>query len=839
MSLSAGTRLGPYEILAPLGAGGMGEVYRARDTRLGREVAVKVLPEEFARDPERLRRFEGEARAASALSDPHIVTVFDVGTESGLHYFACELVDGSDLRRTVDGGALPIRKALDLAEQIASGLAAAHEKGIVHRDLKPENILLTRSGLAKIADFGLAKLTESSGPGISQLPTSDGRQTSAGVVMGTVGYMSPEQASGRVVDFRSDQFAFGSILYELLAGRSPFRRTTAAETMTAILREEPEPLSQAAPKTPAPVVWVVERCLSKEPGERYAATRDLAHDLGRFRAASLGTGPISASAGTMPARSRGTLPFKITAGVAVLATAAALFFALRPAPPPPFYQQLTFRRGDVVRAKFAPDGQTILYSASWDGKDSKVYLTRTNDRDSTPLALPPAMLFSISPSGKVAIGIGPDADTLAETSLAAGAPRLIAEKVTFADYQPGTERLAISRGGKIEFPVGRVLYDAGPGARVDEIHFLPGGDRIAFREDRAGSASACVVDLAGHKRVLSGGWSDLIGMAWNPVRNEIWFTAREGPKSGVLALHAVSLSGRQRLVASAPGILVVKDIAPDGRVLLARWDARISAIFQSSGSGPPRDLSWYGFSMPKALSPDGKIMLLDEDDVVYIRPTDGISPAIRLGEGIAQDLSPDGKWALALPVISPDHVLLLPTGPGEPKSLDTGGIMCQYALFLPDGKRLVVSGRQKGERLRLYVLPISGGAPIAVSPEGGGLASRIPPDGRHVAAWMPPHVLNLFPVDGTGAARSIPGIDEDENPMGWDSTGRFLFLVKGTKIVRFDVVSGRKGPWMQLVDTAEGGAVVSDSVQLTPDGRFCAYARFHSASELYLVTGLR
>ncbi|MGH9441288.1 MAG: serine/threonine-protein kinase, partial [Thermoanaerobaculia bacterium] len=205
-------------MISPLGAGGMGEVYRARDTRLGREVAVKVLPEEFARDPERLRRFEGEARAASALSDPHIVTIFDVGAEGRLHYFAGELVEGSDLRRLLDGGAVPIRKALDLAEQIASGLSAAHEKGIVHRDLKPENVLLSKSGLAKIADFGLAKLTETGGSGISQLPTSDGRQTSAGVVMGTVGYMSPEQASGRSVDFRSDQFAFGSILYELLTG---------------------------------------------------------------------------------------------------------------------------------------------------------------------------------------------------------------------------------------------------------------------------------------------------------------------------------------------------------------------------------------------------------------------------------------------------------------------------------------------------------------------------------------------------------------------------------------------------------------------------------------------
>jgi hypothetical protein len=839
MTLSAGSRLGPYEILSPLGAGGMGEVYRARDIRLGREVAIKVLPEAFASDPERLRRFEGEARAASALSDPHIVTVFDVGAERGINWFASELVEGTDLRALLGGDPIPIRRTIDLAEQMASGLAAAHERGIVHRDLKPENVLIAKSGLAKIADFGLAKVATSHSGSLSELPTSDGHSTAAGVVMGTIAYMSPEQARGADLDFRSDQFAFGAILCEMLTGKTTFHRGNAAETMAAILREDPAPLP---PSVPAPLRWIAERCLTRDREGRYGATSDLRRDLRNLRehwSEAVSTGTVAAaSEPRKTAAARRSLLFPAALVAAAFATAAALFLALRSAPPPPIYQQLTFRRGDVVRARFAPDGQTILYSASWDGKDAKIFLTRTNDRDSTPLALPDAAVHAISPSGKMAIGIGVGGNTLAETSLAAGAPRPLAEKVDYADYQPGTEKLAISRDGRIEFPVGKVLYDPGPGARAMNVCFSPKGDRIAFREDRAGSSSVCLVDLSGHKKVLTSGWSDLIGMAWNPVRNEIWFTAREGPKAGVLVLHAVSLSGRQRLVASAPGILVVKDIAPDGRVLLARWDVRISAIFQSSG-GPPRDLSWYGFSTPKALSPDGKTMLLDEDDVVYVRPTDGVSPAVRLGEGIAQDLSPDGRWALALPVSSPDHVLLFPTGPGEPRSLDTGGIMCQYALFLPDGKRLVVAGTKKGERLRLYVLPISGGAPLAVSPEGGGLATRVPPDGRRIAGWAPPHVFNLYPVDGSSPARSIPGIAEDENPQGWDSTGRFLYLVKGTKIVRFDVVSGRKEPWMDIADTAEGGVVVSDSVQITPDGRFCAYARFHSTSDLYLVTGLR
>jgi hypothetical protein len=811
----------------------MGEVYRARDTRLGRDVAIKVLPEAFAQDPERLRRFDGEARAASALSDPHIVTVFDIGREAGIAWFATELVEGTDLRALMDE-AMPVRKTIDLAGQIASGLAAAHEKGIVHRDLKPENVLISRAGLAKIADFGLAKLTEDAAGG-SQLPTSDGHRTAEGVVMGTIAYMSPEQARGATVDFRSDQFSLGSILYEMLTGKIAFHRLSAAETLSAILRDEPDPLPESMPVT---LRWIVERCLAKEPQDRYAATRDLAHDLERLRTLS-GSGATSAATAPASASSRSNAPFWIAAGIALLAAGTALYFALRPAPPPPAYQQLTFRHGDVVRAYFAPDGQTILYSATWEQGEPKTYLTRTNERDSTPLALPSGLLFAISPSGKVAIGIGPDGDTLAETSLAAAPPRALAEKVDFADYQPGTEKLAASRNGRIEFPIGKVLYDPGPGGRVVHLRFSPRGDSIAFREDRAGASSICLVDLAGHGRVLSGGWSDLIGLAWNPTKNEIWFTAREGPKAGVLVLHAVTPSGRRRLVAGAPGILILKDIARDGRVLLARWDARLSALFQPQ-TGPARDLSWYGFSVPKALSPDGKTMLFDEDDVVYVRPTDGISPAVRLGEGIAQDLSPDGKWALALPVANPDHLLLLPTGAGETKSLDTGGVTCQYAAFFPDGKRIVLAGAKKGEHRRLYVLPVSGGSPLAVSPDDVGLALRIPPDGKHVPGWARPRALNLYPADGSREnPRTIPGVGEDENPQSWDSTGRFLFLVKGSKILRFDISTGRKEPWMDLSDSAEGGVVDGDSVQLTPDGRFCAFTRFHSASELYLATGLR
>src|SRR6266496_1008970 len=252
MAVAAGSRLGPYEVLVPLGAGGMGEVWKARDTRLGREVAVKVLPAEVASDPSRLKRFEKEARAASALNHPNIVTIYDIGSVDSVSYIAMEKVDGKTLREVLFSGPLPIKRLLQIAAQIADGLARAHEAGIVHRDLKPENLMVTKDGLVKILDFGLAKLTQmdSSGEG-SHLPTETG--TSPGVVLGTVGYMSPEQASGQPLDFRSDQFSFGSILYEMATGKRAFQKKTAVDTLSAILNEDPEPIAAVNPLAPAPL----------------------------------------------------------------------------------------------------------------------------------------------------------------------------------------------------------------------------------------------------------------------------------------------------------------------------------------------------------------------------------------------------------------------------------------------------------------------------------------------------------------------------------------------------------------------------------------------------------
>src|SRR6202790_682218 len=282
MALTSGTKLGPYEIQSPLGAGGMGEVYRARDTRLDRSVAIKILSAAFSADCDRLDRFEQEARSASALNHPNIVTIYELGQDGSTHYIAMELVEGKTLRELLVSGLLPMRKAIEIAAQVAEGLTKAHEAGITHRDLKPENLMVSHDGFVKILDFGLAKHGSPSGERSDMFSTSMSL-TASGLVLGTLGYMSPEQAGGRPLDFRSDQFSFGLVLYEMVTGKRAFRRSTAAETLVAILREQPEPIVAQNRDAPAPLCWAIERCLAKEPDKRYVSTRELARELAAIR----------------------------------------------------------------------------------------------------------------------------------------------------------------------------------------------------------------------------------------------------------------------------------------------------------------------------------------------------------------------------------------------------------------------------------------------------------------------------------------------------------------------------------------------------------------------------
>ena len=384
MTLASGTRLGPYEVVALIGAGGMGEVYRARDARLGRDVALKILSESFARDPERLRRFEQEARAVAALNHPNILGLYDIGSQNGSPYLVSELLEGESLREMLRGGLVPSRKAGDYAAQIASGLAAAHEKGVVHRDLKPENLFITKDGRAKILDFGLAKLTQApaSGPAGSEGLTVTSSPTLAGVVMGTAGYMSPEQVRGQVVDHRTDIFAFGAVLYEMISGQRAFHRDTAAETMTAIMKEDPPELASGAKLISPALDRIVRRCLEKRPEQRFQSAQDLAFALGAL------SGTDASGAARAPATARTTPRWLWAAlAVALVSLAFVIWFFSRSAPAARRMQFALPVPGEVSQVALSADGQ-MLALVSPDDKTGvpTVYVQRVGSP--TALELP-------------------------------------------------------------------------------------------------------------------------------------------------------------------------------------------------------------------------------------------------------------------------------------------------------------------------------------------------------------------------------------------------------------------------------------------------------------------
>jgi Tol biopolymer transport system component len=857
MTLAAGTRLGPYEVTAPLGSGGMGEVYRARDTRLGRDVAVKVLPASLSADAERLRRFEQEARATGALDHPNILAIHDVGTHEGSPYVVTELLEGETLRARINGIALPARKAIDYATQVARGLAAAHDRGIVHRDLKPENLFITRDGRVKILDFGLAKLK-----GIEALTDRETRTagdalepgTGAGTVLGTVGYMSPEQVRARPVDHRSDIFSFGAVLYEMLSGRRAFRGASAVETMNAILKEDPSDLSDTARNLPPALERIVGHCLEKNPEERFQSARDIAFDLDALS----GQSALSVSRAGIGRQNRWLKP--VAAGLAAVAVVAAAFIAGRKGAeaPIPDFKPLTFRRGAVDAARFAPDGRTVVFAARWEGKPPEIFSTQPGSPESRSLDLHDVVLNAVSSSGEMAVGLlrpPRPGRTLARVPLGGGAPREVLDNVNGADWAPdGSSLMVVRRSGprlRIEFPIGKVLYETG--ANIQSARVSPKGDRVAFTEhplvaDNRGDVA--VVDLAGKKTTLAAGWEDLGGLAWSPDGREAWFTATASGSDR--QLHAVTLSGRQRLVAGVPGHLVLQDIAPDGRVLLSHGTNRPVILGLIPGEAKERDLTWLDFSIAADLSADGKTLLFTEQGVaggpqyaVYIRGTDG-SPAVRLGKGAARALSPDGKWALAIDLSPPAQLVLLPTGPGEPHRLPRHAITSyQVGTWMPDGQAVIFVGTEAGHGPRSYIQDLVGGPPRPITPEGVFVFGKVvSPDGRFVVGSTG-FESRIYPVEG-GDPRSIPGLRPGELSFCWATDGSLYVrppLTTATlpmKIDRLDIATGRRQPWKELGPPDLAGVTgLSSIVAFTPDARGYAYTYIRRLSNLYLVEGLK
>ncbi len=856
MMLEPGTRLGPYEIIDKIGAGGMGEVYRARDTRLSRDVAVKVLPAAFASDPDRLRRFEQEARAAGALNHPGITAVHDVGAHAGTSFVVTELLEGETLRFALAGGRLSSRRGLDYALQIAKGLAAAHEKGIVHRDLKPENLFVTKEGRIKILDFGLAKLTTTEGSAaLTESPTVSAG-TQPGVVMGTLSYMSPEQVRGRPTDSRSDIFSFGAVLYEMLAGRRAFAGDTAADTMSAILREDPPDLSLGDWGISPAVDRIIRRCLEKNPEARFHSAHDLAFALETMSVGTFGSGiaPAPAALADRQPRSRARILATGAALLLAIAGVAGGFLAGRSSGAGgratfPTFHRLTFRHGHITSARFAPDGQTIVYAGAWDGRPTELFTTRAGATESRSLGLPSADVFSISSSGEVAINlIRPVGvpDTLARVPLAGGAPREISESIHAADWAPDGRDLAVIRGAAgrrtLEFPIGKVLYES---PDLYDLRVSPRGDRIAILEGNGEIGSLSVLDLTGRKTPLVGkglAW----GLAWAPSGEEIWLILSRG--GGNPSLHAVALTGKVREIFRSPGMLGFCDVFRDGRVLMAHTTWRAGLYWRRAGESREHDVSWLDWSTAADLSADGKTLLFDEEreggDSVFLR-RELDEAAVRLSDGRGLALSPDGRSVLAdlgTEATGASRLVLLPTGAGEPRTLGIGPIVSVYrGRFFPDGKRVVYWGAEAGKSRRLWVRDLNGGEPRPISPEGMGAGSAVSPDGRTVAALLDGQI-RLFPVDG-GEPRVMPGQEAGDLPICWDDDGRSLYVYHPMdlplKVYRVDVLTGRRNLWKSIDPTDTAGAEWIGNLLLAPAAGAYSYSVRRSFADLYVIEGLQ
>jgi serine/threonine protein kinase/dipeptidyl aminopeptidase/acylaminoacyl peptidase len=858
MALTSGTKLGPFEIQSPLGAGGMGEVYRARDSRLGREVAIKVLPESFASEPDRLRRFEQEARAVAALNHPNILAVHDIGAQDGVRYIVTELLEGRTLREQLNDGALPVRKALDYARQIAEGLAAAHGRGIVHRDLKPENVFCTKDGRVKILDFGLAKqnVSTASHLGATMIgATVPDVLTEPGLVMGTVGYMSPEQVRGAPTDHRSDLFSLGAILYELLSGRRAFKRDTAAETMTAILKEEPPELTGTNPSIAPGLDRIVHRCLEKEPAQRFQS----ASDLGFAIEALSGT----AKSVAVPTPALRSAKWRIAAVVGlVLAALAAGWIARSARNIPrrsPAFHQVSYRRGMVYSARLSADGKTVVYTAAWDGGLAQIYIASNEFPESRSIDVKQSVLLSISSTGDLAVLTAAKPvdhfefqGTLSTMPMGGGAPREILQGVTAADYSPDGQSLAIVRlvSGKyrLEYPSGKTLFETA--GSITQPRVSRDGKRVAFLfhpvqgDDRGG---VMVVDAGAKATLLSDGWEAEQGLAWTAGGDEVWFSASKA--SGDLTLHAVTPSGKTREVFSGPGGTRIFDIGADGRFLVSHNDFKYSVTASINGA-PERDLSWLDNSFGPALSSDGKRILFNDgatqSDGFYaacLRNTDG-SPVIRLGDGAAVGISPDGVWALAILEKTPPEVEVLPTGPGEVRRWVNPSIEGYSGMgWMPNSHEIIFSANESGHGTRFYVQKIGGGSIRPVTPEGftTQLRMSVSPDGKQfVALNQQTNAWDLCQIED-GKCAPLRGGEDNDSPLEWSADGKYVYAgvrYPVPSIWRIEPATGHRELWRRIAPADSVGALEIFPTSITPDGKSFAIQYDRSLDQLYTLQGL-
>lgn len=865
MDSIAGQTISHFLVLSRLGD--RGTVYRAEDTGSGRLVQLKFHPKEVLENQKAFSQFQHVARTIAALDHPHIAAVFDLGEWEGRPFVVTELPDGESLAQYIAQKTPRFSDVLDLCEQVAGALDAAHSAGVVHGGLQPANILLTRRNEVRVADFGLAALVASA--------RGEDRSTPEAAAC-----LPPEQVRGEECDGRSDLYSLGAILYEMATGQPPFTGEDPAAIRRAILELEPPPPSRANPDLPVRFDEIVGKAMEKDRDMRYQVAAELRTDLRRLRrdwetervaAARAALAETGADGGAKqagnPALGKGAVESPRSKRSTALTIAAALFLAaavgavavrlLRrsPQPLPMVLHSLTSGRGVIASARFAPDTRTIFYTAQWDAEPPRIFSTSAG-ASSVPLAMNEAELLSVSPSKELAVLAGVNVSAsgrvegnLQNVVLAGGGAQPLLANVEAADWSPAGRSIAVVRrvGGKdrLEYPIGKVLAETE--GWIGDPRFSPAGDRIAFVEhprqgDDAGSVA--MVTLDGVEKNLSENWANVRGLAWAPRGKEIWFTAS---RRAIRQLYAVDLTGKTRQVMTTPGSLHLYDIAADGRVLLSRDDVRTEIGEFTRGEKAGTDLASLTGSELRDVSPDGKTLLLEQEtagdaggNAIFVRRM-GASAAQREGTGRALALSPDGKQVLAEITGPHSHLVVLPVGEGQPVNLPVVEVSHLWAAWLPDGKQFVFLGSEAGRRLRLFVEDVAGGAPRSISPAGVGSSAALAPNGRYVAAMGPDGKGYLYPVNG-GEVPAFRGLSPGDTIVAWSRYSSALYVAEGAvpvKIFRLSLVSGAKTLLWQIAPGDPAGVARLRTIRVTPDGRFCFFSYRRTLSHLYLAEGLR
>ena len=674
--------------------------------------------------------------------------------------------------------------------------------------------------------------------------------------MGTLGYMSPEQVKGKPADARSDIFSFGAILYEMLSGRRAFHGDSAAETMSAILREEPPDLSVTNQSISPGLERIVRHCLEKNPEQRFHSAHDLAFDLEALSSASSKSiaMPGNALSRAVPRRLAATAV--VAASLAIGVFAGTRIASSRKSDTATF-RQMSFRPLAIFQAAFAPDGETIVYSAALEGNVPELFTIHPEYPEPRPLGLPRTHLLSISSKGELAVLTNARflqqrlfTGTLARVPLGSTAPREILEGGRQADWSPDGSELAIVRlaegKDRLEFPIGRVLYETA--GYLSDLRVSPRGDRIALFEHPAkydDRGWVIVVDRAGKRTVLSDNFSEAEGLSWSQTGDEIFFTASTA--GTIQTLYGIDLSGHQRVALSSAGGLTMHDVSRTGRWLVTRDDVRNEISVLAPGASVERDVSWLDFSMIPYLSRDGRMLLFNDESAsagpnyaVCLRRTDG-GPVVRLGEGYPCGLSPDGKWALAI-VFTPPQLVIYPSGSGEARRLPRGEMEAyQTARWFPDGKSVLVVGHEAGKVSRCYLQDVSGGPPRPITEEATTSCS-VSPDGVQILYSKPGPSYFVQRTTG-GTAQPVPGLTRDDEVIQWSSDGRSVYVFRRANVPfrfeRLDLASGRRVLLREVAPADKAGVLPSSGAALTDDAKSYAYGYRRMTSQLFVVEGVR